>query len=78
MMAGQPGKKALKLTVTSPDAAALAEWRKQTEAMYPKMKDKMVPPDLFAEVQKLRDESRTQHAAKAPDQVAAKRKGGAK
>jgi len=78
MMAGQPGKKALRLTVTSPDATALAEWRKQTEAMYPKMKDKMVPPDLFAEVQKLRDEYRSRHAAKTPDQVAANRKGGAK
>jgi TRAP-type C4-dicarboxylate transport system substrate-binding protein len=58
MTAGQPGKKSLKLTVTHPDAAALAEWRKHTEAMYPRMKDKMVPPDLFAEVQKLRDEYR--------------------
>jgi len=65
MMAGQPGKKALKLTVTHPDAAALAEWRKQTEATYPKMKDQMVPPDLFAEVQKLRDEYRTGHALRA-------------
>ena len=78
MMAGQPGKKSLKLSVTHPDAAALAEWRKQTEAMYPKMKDKMVPPDLFAEVQKLRDEYRMQHPLKTPDQVAANRKGGAK
>jgi TRAP-type C4-dicarboxylate transport system substrate-binding protein len=58
MTAGQPGKKSLKLTVTHPDAAALAEWRKHTEAMYPRMKGKMVPPDLFAEVQKLRDEYR--------------------
>jgi TRAP-type C4-dicarboxylate transport system substrate-binding protein len=65
MMAGQPGKKASKLTVTHPDAIALAEWRKQTEAMYPKMKDKMVPPDLFAEVQKLRDEYRSQHPVKS-------------
>jgi TRAP-type C4-dicarboxylate transport system substrate-binding protein len=66
MMAGQPGKKSLKLTVTHPDAAALAEWRKQTEAVYPKMKEKMVPPDLFAEVQKLRDEYRSQHPVRGP------------
>jgi TRAP-type C4-dicarboxylate transport system substrate-binding protein len=71
MEAGQPGKKTLKLTVTHPDAAALAEWRKQTEATYPKMKEKMVPPDLFAEVQKLRDEYRSQHAAKTPERAAA-------
>ena len=75
MMAGQPGKKALKLTVTHPDAAALAEWRRQTEATYPKMKDKMVPPDLFAEVQKLRDEYRSGHPLKTQDQVASGGKG---
>jgi len=70
MMAGQPGKKSVKLTVTHPDAAAMAEWRRQTEAVYPKMKEKMVPPDLFAEVQKLRDEYRSQHAAKTPEPAA--------
>ena len=70
MMAGQPGKKALKLTVTHPDAAALAEWRRQTEATYPKMQDKMVPPELFAEVQKLRDEYRSRHPLKTQEQVA--------
>jgi TRAP-type transport system periplasmic protein len=64
MMAGQPGKKALKLTVTHPDAAAMTEWRRETEAMYPKMKGEMVPPDLFDEVQKLRNEYRSQHPAK--------------
>jgi TRAP-type C4-dicarboxylate transport system substrate-binding protein len=78
MAAGQPGKKALKLTVTHPDAAALAEWRKQTEATYSKMKDKMVPPDLFAEVQKLRDEYRSQHPVKAPQHVVANGKSGAR
>ena len=61
MAAGQPGRKALKLTVTQPDATALAEWRKQTQAMYPRMKDKMVPADLFEEVQRLRDQYRAQH-----------------
>jgi TRAP-type C4-dicarboxylate transport system substrate-binding protein len=74
MAAGQPGKKSLKLTVTHPDAAAMAEWRRQTEGMYPKMKDKMVPPDLFAEVQKLRDEYRVAHPGQ--QQVAANSKGG--
>jgi TRAP-type C4-dicarboxylate transport system substrate-binding protein len=64
MIAGQPGKKALKLTVTYPDAAAMAEWRRETEAMYPKMKGDIVPPDLFDEVQKLRDEYRSQHPVK--------------
>jgi len=58
MTNGKPGQKAIRLTVTHLDAAALAEWRKQTEAMYPQMKGKMVPPDLFDEVQRLRDECR--------------------
>jgi hypothetical protein len=31
----------------------------------------MVPPDLFAEVQKLRDEYRSQHAEKTPERAAA-------
>jgi TRAP-type C4-dicarboxylate transport system substrate-binding protein len=78
MMAGQPGKKALKLTVTHPDAAALADWRKQTEATYPKMKDKMVPPELFAEVQKLCAQYRSQHAAETQRPDAATSKSGAR
>jgi TRAP-type C4-dicarboxylate transport system substrate-binding protein len=61
MTKGQPGRKSAKLTVVEPDAAALAEWRKQTEGIYPKMKSKMVPPDLFDEVQRLRDQYRAQH-----------------
>jgi TRAP-type C4-dicarboxylate transport system substrate-binding protein len=58
MAAGQPGRRASKLTVTTLDAAALADWRKQTEAVYPKMKGDMVPADLFDEVRRLRDEYR--------------------
>jgi len=58
MMAGQPGRRASKLTITTLDAAALADWRKQTEDIYPKMKGKMVPADLFDEVVRLRDEYR--------------------
>jgi TRAP-type transport system periplasmic protein len=58
MAAGQPGRRASKLNITTPDAAALADWRKQTEAVYPKMKGNIVPADLFDEVQRLRDEYR--------------------
>lgn len=58
MMAGQPGHRVSKLTVTTLSPAALADWRKQTEAVYPKMKGKIVPADLFDEVQRLRDEYR--------------------
>ncbi|MGA2133782.1 MAG: TRAP transporter substrate-binding protein DctP [Bryobacteraceae bacterium] len=72
MTAGQPGRKALKLTVTALDTAALAEWRTQTEALYPKMRDKMVPADLFDEVQRLRNQYRSQH----PEQTVAQAKAG--
>jgi TRAP-type C4-dicarboxylate transport system substrate-binding protein len=72
MTKGQPGKRSNKLTVTTLDPAALADWRKQTEAIYPKMKDKMVPSDLFDEVQRLRDEYRVQHPVKSPAKVDAK------
>jgi TRAP-type C4-dicarboxylate transport system substrate-binding protein len=61
MMNGKPGQRANRLTVTHLNNAALAEWRKQTEAIYPKMKGKMVPTDLFEDVQRLRDEYRAQH-----------------
>jgi TRAP-type transport system periplasmic protein len=56
MQEGQPGQRANKLTVTTPDAAALAEWRKTTESVYPLMKGKIVPADLFDEVQQLHQE----------------------
>jgi TRAP-type C4-dicarboxylate transport system substrate-binding protein len=72
MAAGQPGRRASKLTITTLDAAALADWRKQTEAVYPKMKGKMVPADLFDEVQRLRDEYRVQHPAKTPEKADAR------
>ena len=64
MTAGQPGKRSSKLTVTHADAATVADWRKQTEAVYPKLKGKMIPADLFDEVQKLRDEYRAKAGKK--------------
>ena len=72
MTAGQPGKKANKLTVTHLEPAAMADWRKQTEAMYPKMKGKMVPSDLFDEVRTLRDQYRAGHPAKTSEKADAK------
>ena len=58
MTGGLPGKKFDKLTIVHADDATVADWRKQTEAVYPKMKGKIVPADLFDEVQRLRDEYR--------------------
>ena len=61
MTNGKPGQRSNKLTVTHVEGAALAEWRRQTEAIYPRMKGKMAPADLFDEAQRLRDEYRAQH-----------------
>jgi TRAP-type C4-dicarboxylate transport system substrate-binding protein len=66
MTAGLPGKKMDKLTIVHADDAVLADWRRQTEAVYPKMRGNLIPEDLFDEVRRLRDEYR------------AKAKGGAK
>ena len=53
------------LNVVHADPAALAEWHKLTESLYPKFKTTMVPPDLFDQVQKLRDEYRRNHNTRA-------------
>jgi TRAP-type C4-dicarboxylate transport system substrate-binding protein len=58
MTEGQVGSRSTKLTVVHADPAALAEWRKATEAAYPSMRGKLVPADLFDEVRRLRDEYR--------------------
>ncbi|HUA59828.1 MAG TPA: TRAP transporter substrate-binding protein DctP [Verrucomicrobiae bacterium] len=74
MTNGKPGQRSTRLTVTHLDAAALAEWRQQTEAIYPRMKGKMVPADLFDEVQRLRDEYRAQHRSGGPATAGGKAK----
>jgi TRAP-type C4-dicarboxylate transport system substrate-binding protein len=58
MTGGLPGKKIDRLTIVHPDGAALADWRKQTEAEYPAMRGKIIPADLFDEARRLRDEYR--------------------
>jgi TRAP-type C4-dicarboxylate transport system substrate-binding protein len=63
MRAGQPGKRDVRLTITHCDAAALAAWRQETEAAYPKMRGKLIPADLFDEVRRVRDEYRARPRA---------------
>lgn len=58
MSNGVVGKRTVKLTVVHADDSALADWRKQTEAAYPKMRGNLIPADLFDEVHRLRDEYR--------------------
>jgi TRAP-type transport system periplasmic protein len=47
-----------RLQVIHVDAATVAEWRKEAEGVYPKVRGGMVPAELFDEVRKLRDEYR--------------------
>ena len=53
------------LTVISPDAATLAEWKRQAEDAYPKLRGRLVPAELFDEVKRLRDEFRALKRAKS-------------
>lgn len=61
MTNGLPGKRMDKLTVIHADDAAMADWRRQTEAVYPKMRGKVVPADLFDEARRLDEEYRAKH-----------------
>jgi TRAP-type transport system periplasmic protein len=47
-----------RLQVIHVDDAGLADWRKEAESVYPKLRGHLVPADLFDEVRKLRDEYR--------------------
>ena len=46
------------LNVVKLDAATLADWRREHEAAYPRLRGKFVPADLFDEVKRYRDEFR--------------------
>ncbi len=50
------------LKIIEPDAAALADWQKQTEDAYSTLRGTMVPPELFDEVRRLRDEYRAKNS----------------
>ena len=52
------------LKVVHVDAAALADWRREAEAIHPKLRGKMVPAEMFDEVQRLTQEYRTVARAK--------------
>ena len=48
------------LKVTTLDTAALADWRREVDAIYPKLRGRYVPADLFDEVRTLRNQYRSQ------------------
>ncbi len=58
-----PAMQKLKLNVIRLDAATMAEWRRQVEAAWPKLRGRLVTAELFDEVKRLRDEFRTRRAA---------------
>ena len=59
MTQGIPGKRTDKLTLVHADDAAVADWHKRTEAVYPKMRGSIIPADLFDEARRLDQEYRS-------------------
>jgi len=53
------------LRITTPDTATLAEWRREVEEAYPKLRGRLVPAELFDEAKRLRDEYRSRGRAKS-------------
>ncbi len=53
------------LNVITLDAATLADWRRQAEEAYPKLRGRLAPAELFDEVKRLRDEFRAQRGKKS-------------
>jgi TRAP-type C4-dicarboxylate transport system substrate-binding protein len=51
-----------RLQVIHVDAATVAEWRREAEGVYPKLRGNQVPAELFDEVRRLRDEYRASRA----------------
>jgi TRAP-type C4-dicarboxylate transport system substrate-binding protein len=49
------------LNLVKPDAKASAEWRQLAESIWPKLRGSSMPPDLFDQVKRLRDEFRKTH-----------------
>jgi TRAP-type C4-dicarboxylate transport system substrate-binding protein len=47
-----------RLQVIHVDAVTLSEWRREAEGVYPKVRGRQVPAELFDEVRRLRDEYR--------------------
>ena len=54
------------LNVVHADPKAVAEWRQLAESIWPKLRGGVVPPDLFDEVKRLRDEYRKTHHPRRP------------
>jgi TRAP-type transport system periplasmic protein len=64
MTGGLPGKKMDKLVIVHADDATVADWHKQTEAVYPSMRGKIIPADLFDEARRLHNEYRAKKGGK--------------
>ena len=64
MVAGVAGKRATKLTVVHADDAVAAEWHKAVEGVYPTIRGRIVPADLFDEAKRYHDEFRARGGAR--------------
>jgi hypothetical protein len=64
MAQGQKGKRTLKLAIIHGDAAVIADWRREAEAVYPKLRGHSINAELFDDVRRLTNEFRA-HAEPA-------------
>jgi TRAP-type C4-dicarboxylate transport system substrate-binding protein len=80
MAQGQNGKRTLKLAIIHGDAAVIADWRREAEAVYPKLRGHSIDAELFDDVRRLTNEyrARPEPAKPAASVVAANEKGAAR
>ena len=57
------------LNIVKPDAAALASWSSEAKDAYPKLRGRYVSADLFDEVERLRNEFRSQQQTRQADPI---------
>ena len=57
------------LNIVKPDAAALATWSSEAKDAYPKLRGRYVSADLFDEVERLRNEFRSQQQTRQADPI---------
>jgi TRAP-type C4-dicarboxylate transport system substrate-binding protein len=57
------------LNIVKPDAAALASWSSEAKDAYPKLRGRYVSADLFDEVERLRNEFRSQQQTRQADSI---------
>jgi TRAP-type C4-dicarboxylate transport system substrate-binding protein len=66
MAQGSKGNRKLKLTIIHGDAAVIADWRREAEAVYPKLRGHSIDAELFDDVRRLTNEYRSRAESARP------------